>query len=38
VGKNPKLFPINKLEAVDIDEMEDFIFAEFLMKKELSNE
>ena len=38
VGKNPKLFPINRLEAVDIDEMEDFIFAEFLMKKELNNE
>ena len=38
VGLNPKLFSINRLEAVDIDEMEDFIFAEFLMKKELSNE
>ena len=38
VGLTPKLFPINRFEAVDIDEMEDFIFAEFLMEKELNNE
>ena len=38
VGVNPKLFSIDRFEAVDIDEMEDFVFAEFLMQKELSNE
>jgi len=37
VGLKPKLFPIERLEAVDIDEMEDFIFAEYLMKKELKH-
>jgi len=37
VGLKPKLFPIERLEAVDIDEMEDFIFAEYLMKKECKN-
>lgn len=38
VGVKPKLFSIDRFEAVDIDEMEDFVFAEFLMQKELSNE
>lgn len=38
LGANPMLFPIDKLEAVDIDEMEDFVFAEYLMKRRLSNE
>ncbi len=38
VGIKPKLFSIDRFEAVDIDEMEDFVFAEFLMKQELSNE
>lgn len=38
LGENPMLFPIDKLEAVDIDEMEDFVFAEYLMKRRLSNE
>lgn len=38
LGLNPMLFPIDKLEAVDIDEMEDFVFAEYLMKRRLSNE
>ena len=36
LGENPMLFSIDKLEAVDIDEMEDFIFAEYLMKKRIS--
>ena len=38
VGIKPKLFSVDRFEAVDIDEMEDFVFAEFLMKQELSNE
>lgn len=32
IGKKPKMFEINKLEAVDIDEKEDFIIAESLYK------
>ena len=32
IGKNPQLFPMNKLEAVDIDYPEDFILAETLYK------
>lgn len=38
IGENPMLFPIDKLEAIDIDEMEDFVFAEYLMKRRLVNE
>ena len=38
IGKNPFLFPMEKLESVDIDEMEDFVFAEYLMKKKLQND
>lgn len=33
LGKNPYLFEINHLEAVDIDEWHDFLWAEFLLKK-----
>ena len=32
IGKNPQLFPMNKLEAVDIDYPEDFVLAETLFK------
>ncbi len=32
IGKKPLLFPINKIEAIDIDEEEDFIIAETLYK------
>lgn len=32
IGSNPLLFPINRLEATDIDEIEDFYWAEFLIK------
>jgi len=35
LGSNPIMFPINKLEAVDIDTIEDFLFAEFLLKHKL---
>ncbi len=32
IGKNPLMFPMNKIEAQDIDEPEDFILAETLYK------
>jgi len=32
IGLNPQIFEISKLEAIDIDEMEDFIIAELLHK------
>ncbi|MFY4808213.1 cytidylyltransferase domain-containing protein [Aliarcobacter butzleri] len=32
IGIKPQIFEVNKLEAVDIDEPEDFIMAEFLYK------
>lgn len=35
IGKKPLLFPMNKLEAVDIDNEEDFILAELLMARRL---
>ena len=38
IGSNPVMFPTEKLESVDIDEMEDFYYAEFLMNKRTKNE
>ncbi len=38
IGNNPMLFPIERLEAVDIDEIEDFVYAKYLMEKRLKNE
>jgi N-acylneuraminate cytidylyltransferase len=35
IGTAPMMFPIARLEAVDIDEMSDFEFADFLMRKRL---
>lgn len=32
IGKRPKLFEIDKLEAIDIDELQDFLLAELLYK------
>jgi len=32
IGLNPKMYEVNKLEAIDIDESEDFILAEILYK------
>ena len=32
IGLKPQIFEVNKLEAVDIDEPEDFILAELLYK------
>jgi len=34
IGLKPQLFEINKLEAIDIDEIEDFILAELLYKNQ----
>jgi len=35
LGSNPLMFPIDRLEAADIDDMEDFYWAEFLMLRRL---
>jgi len=35
LGLNPLMFPIDRLEAADIDDMEDFYWAEFLMERRL---
>ena len=37
VGKNPLLYKISNMEALDIDEFLDFEIAEFLYKKYYSN-
>jgi len=33
LGSNPLMFPIDRLEAVDIDDIEDFYWAEFLLHR-----
>lgn len=33
LGENPSLFPIDRLEAIDIDDEEDFLLAEYFMLK-----
>jgi N-acylneuraminate cytidylyltransferase len=35
IGRNPKLLSIDRMETIDIDEEEDFLLAEFLMKERL---
>lgn len=37
IGNRPLLFEINKLEAVDIDEHEDFLLAEAIQKLQFTN-
>ncbi|WP_153798942.1 acylneuraminate cytidylyltransferase family protein [Foetidibacter luteolus] len=37
LGSNAMMFPIDRLEAADIDDMEDFYWAEFLMERRLAN-
>ena len=37
IGTTPVMFPIDRWEAVDIDEEIDFEFADFLMRKQLSS-
>ena len=36
IGKNPYLFPIDRFEAVDIDEKYDFLMAEILMQNTIN--
>jgi len=33
IGKNPAIFKMNKLEAIDIDNEEDFLIAEAVYEK-----
>jgi len=35
LGSNPLMFPIDRLQAADIDDMEDFYWAEFLLNKKI---
>ena len=37
IGKQPKLFPIERVESIDIDNEFDFIFAESLMKQRIES-
>ena len=36
LGANPLMFPIDRLEAADIDDMEDFYWAEFLLERKFN--
>ena len=36
LGSNPMMFPIERLEATDIDDMEDFYWAEYLLQRKTS--
>lgn len=38
LGSKPLMFPIDRLEAVDIDDIEDFYWAEFLLNRKNKNE
>jgi CMP-N-acetylneuraminic acid synthetase len=38
LGSNPMMFPMERLESVDIDTMEDFYFAEHLLLQKMKNE
>ncbi|MDD4527203.1 MAG: acylneuraminate cytidylyltransferase family protein [Candidatus Margulisbacteria bacterium] len=38
LGSNPLMFPIDRLEAADIDDIEDFYWAEFLLHRKMKNE
>jgi N-acylneuraminate cytidylyltransferase len=37
LGSNPLMFPIDRLEAGDIDNIEDFFWCEFLLKRKQEN-
>ncbi len=37
LGAKPMMFPIDRLEATDIDDIEDFYWAEFLLERKLQN-
>ena len=38
LGSNPMMFPMDRLEAIDIDDMEDFYWAEFLLERKVQHE
>jgi len=38
LGSHPLMFPMDRLEAADIDDMEDFYWAEFLLQRRLASE
>ena len=37
IGRNPKLLPVDRMEAIDIDEEDDFMLAEYFMKERLKS-
>lgn len=37
LGSKPLMYPIDRLEAADIDDMEDFYWAEFLLERKMDN-
>jgi len=37
LGSNPLMFPIDRLEAADIDDMEDFYWTEFLLRRKVAD-
>ena len=38
LGSNPMMYPIGRLEATDIDNIEDFLWAEFLIERMIKGE
>lgn len=36
LGSNPMMFPISEIEAADIDNVEDFLWAEFILRNKLN--
>jgi CMP-N-acetylneuraminic acid synthetase len=38
IGRNPKLLPIDRFEAIDIDEEDDFLLAQYFMNQRLERE
>jgi N-acylneuraminate cytidylyltransferase len=38
LGSNPMMYPIDKLESVDIDTWDDFYWAEYLINRRIKNE
>jgi CMP-N-acetylneuraminic acid synthetase len=38
LGSNPLMLPMDRLEAADIDDMDDFYWAEFLLQRKLSGQ
>lgn len=38
IGRNPELLPIDRFEAIDIDEEDDFLLAQYFMNQRLNRE